>query len=102
MRKNSLREFHRCKRTIERLTIVFDKKDTIYLIEGINKAIIHRWWSKRYNYSEWSKMAEAFKTRKHLNYYEASRMAIHYGFCLSYARELPNLEEIETMKEYKK
>lgn len=98
---NKLREFKPCFRQIDGLTIVFATKDTIYLLNGINRTIVNRWWQKK-SYKIWRSLCRSYKTLEHLSYSEAFFRAIDKGFDVIPARKTPDYSNMREIKGKKK
>lgn len=96
---NQLRQFKQCWRQVGDLTIVFYKKDTIYIIDADHQTIIHRWFKVRNSWNSWRLMVDGFKRRKKLNYGQALGLAIRHGFGTASARKIPNYEKFERIKD---
>lgn len=91
---NQLREFRPYVRHYDGLTVIFYKKDTIYLVDNHHQTIIHRWWGVRNSYTRWKKLCRSYKYRKTLSYGKALYLAIQAGFGSASARKLPNIKNI--------
>lgn len=92
---NALREFRPYVRHYDELTVVFYKKDTIYLLDSTHKTIIHRWWSVRNSYTRWKRLCRAYKYRKGMNYGQALGLAVKTGFGSASARHVPDISNIK-------
>ena len=87
---NALREFRPYVRHYDELTVLFYKKDTIYLLDSTHKTIIHRWWSVRNSYTRWKRLCRSYKYRKSITYGQALGLAIGAGFGSASARHVPD------------
>ena len=100
---NQLREFKPCVRKYNSLTIVFWKKDTIYLLDEAHATIIQRWWKVRNSYPEWKRLCRSYKFRNNLTYGRALGLAIRHGFGTASARKVPEWEKLpEIIRKEKK
>lgn len=92
---NKLRAFRQGFRKVDKLIIVFDKKDTIYLIDDEHKAIIHRWFKVRNSYVKWHLMCMSLKSRKYITYEQALSLAHYQGFNVQSAISVPDITKME-------
>lgn len=77
---NELREFRPYVRYYDGLTVLFYKKDTIYLLDKDHETIIQRW----------KRLCRSYKYRKSLTYGQALGLAIRTGFGSTSARHVPD------------
>ena len=92
---NKLREFRPYVRHYDGLTVLFYKKDTIYLLDEHHETIIQRWWCVRNSYTRWKRLCRSYKYRKTLNYGQALGLAIRAGFGSASARHVPDTKKFK-------
>lgn len=92
---NELREFRPYVRHYDGLTVLFYKKDTIYLLDDVHETIIHRWWYVRNSYKRWKRLCRSYKYRKSLTYGQALGLAIEAGFGSASARQVPDVKKFK-------
>lgn len=90
---NELREFRPYVRHYDGLTVLFYKKDTIYLLDSTHETVIHRWWNVRNSYTSWKRLCRSYKYRKSLTYGQALGLAIRAGFGSASARHVPDVRK---------
>ena len=84
-------------RKVDRLEIVFLNRETIYVSDGLNWHIFHRWFAPRGSYTGgWSQFRHALLYRKSLNITDCYRLASMAEIQSQIARKGPDLSNINT------
>lgn len=87
----AVQDFKRCYREINGFTIVFYKKDTVYIKSPTTLAVYHCWWETRpyYKTKHWQIFTLGLKRQNELDQLQINTLAARHMVTVQAARGMP-------------
>lgn len=98
-----IRKWERQVRYVGRLTILFNTKETVYVTDGRNIVVVHRWFDRgqgRYT-KHWKPFVTIMKNTDIETTYDALRYARRYELSYQGATKMPSVEGATIIKKEK-
>lgn len=94
-----IKEWERQVRYVGKMTILFNTKETVYVNDGNNIVIVHRWFDKGRYVKHWKPFITRMKSGKFDTAYDVLKCARHYELSCQGATKMPAINGAKIIEE---